>query len=300
MKRNKNTESNKFLTALSECCSEINEHLIKLLPSADKGKLFEAINYVMIGGGKRFRAFLTIQSAKLFEIPKTQALQAASAIELIHAYSLVHDDLPSMDNDDFRRGRPTVHIKWDESTAILVGDCLQAFAFEVLCEKKTHPKSDIRLKLVEKLAIASGFQGMVLGQAKDLEAERISKKLNIEDIFELQKLKTGALFKWSVEAAGILAEKESSALCKYADAIGLAFQIKDDLLDYEGSMDKTGKRVGKDQVAGKATLVSLLGVNEAKKRSNELCEEACNALSCFGEKSNLLKAAARFTIERGF
>lgn len=300
MKNNISSETEKFLKELSICCSETNAHLMKLMPSGDSGKLFEAINYVVFSGGKRFRAFLTLQSAKIFDVPKIQALQAASAIELIHAYSLVHDDLPSMDNDDMRRGKPTAHIKWDEATAILVGDCLQAYAYEILCEDKTHPKSEVRVELIKKLTSAAGFNGMVLGQSKDLDAERISHKLSLEDIFILQKLKTGALFKWSVEAAGILAEKESTALCKYADAVGLAFQIKDDLLDYEGSMDKTGKRVGKDNIVGKATLVSLLGVNEAKKKSYQLCEEACEALNCFGKKSDLLKSAARFTIERGF
>ncbi len=273
---------------------------MKLLPNADSEQLFEAINYVIFSGGKRFRAFLTLQSCKLFNIPKVQALQAASAIELIHAYSLVHDDLPSMDDDDMRRGKPTAHIKWDEATAILVGDSLQAFAYEVLCKEKTHPNPEVRVKLVEKLAVAAGFQGMVLGQSKDLEAENSSKTMNLEEILELQKLKTGALFSWSVEAACVLGEVNSKALSNYADAIGLAFQIKDDLLDYEGSSDDTGKKVGKDGIAGKATLVSLLGVDAAKKKTLQLCEEACESLDCFGEKSDLLKAAARFTIQRGF
>jgi len=273
---------------------------MKLLPSAERGKLFEAINYVIFSGGKRFRAFLTLQSAKLFDVPREQALQAATAVELIHAYSLVHDDLPSMDNDDMRRGKPTVHIKWDEATAILVGDCLQTFAYEILCLENTHPNPKIRINLIKSLAMAAGFNGMVLGQAKDLDAEKIAEISSLDDILELQKLKTGALFKWSVEAASILGETNSKALCNYANAIGLAFQIKDDLLDYEGFEEETGKRVRKDKMAGKATLVSLLGVAEAKKRTSELCEEACESLDCFGQKSHLLKAAARFTIERGF
>ena len=300
LKQNKESESNVFLKELSTCSLETNTHLLKLLPSHDREKLFEAINYVIFSGGKRFRAFLTLQSAKLFDIPKERALQTASAIELIHAYSLVHDDLPSMDDDNMRRGKPTVHVKWDEATAILVGDCLQAFAYEILCRDSTHPDTAIRIKLVKNLTVAAGFNGMVLGQVKDLEAEKALNKLSLEEILELQKLKTGALFKWSVESSCILAEANSTALCKYAEAIGLAFQIKDDLLDLEGSINDTGKRVGKDHKAGKATLVSLLGIDEAKKRTQQLCEEACDALNSFGGKANLLKAAARFTIERGF
>ena len=303
MKTYRNSESldsEYFLRVLSECSSQTNSHLTKLLPNVNKGKLFEAIHYVIFSGGKRFRAFLTLQSAKLFEVPHGKALQAASAVELIHAYSLVHDDLPSMDNDDLRRGKPTVHVKWDEATAILVGDALQAFAYEVLCKKETHDDPTVRLHLVRKLSRASGFHGMVLGQAKDLEAERLLKKISLEDILELQRLKTGALFKWSVEAAGILGGVNSKPLLDYANAIGLAFQIKDDLLDYEGSTVNTGKRVGKDDVAGKATLVSLLGIKEAKEKTHQLCEEACNCLNGFGKSADLLKTAARFTIERGF
>ena len=298
--RNEDTDSENFLKALSECSSQTNSHLMKILPNVNNGKLFEAIHYVIFSGGKRFRAFLTLQSAKLFDVPQEKALQAASAVELIHAYSLVHDDLPSMDNDDLRRGKPTVHVKWDEATGILVGDGLQAFAYEVLCKKETHDDPAVRLHLVRELARAAGFHGMVLGQAKDLEAESLLRNLSLEDILELQRLKTGALFKWSVEAAGILAGVNSKPLLDYAKAIGLAFQIKDDLLDYEGSTVNTGKRVGKDDVAGKATLVSLLGIKEAKEKTHQLCEEACNYLNGFGKRADLLKTAARFTIERGF
>ena len=299
-KTNTSSESKEFLEELVISSSETNAELLKLLPSTGNEKLFEAINYVIFSGGKRFRAFLTLQSAKLFDVPKEQALQAAAAVELIHAYSLVHDDLPSMDNDDMRRGKPTVHIKWNEATAILVGDCLQAYAYEVLCSEKTHPNPKIRINLIKSLTRAAGFHGMVLGQAKDLDAEKNSGTSSLKDILELQRLKTGALFKWSVEAASILGGASSKELCNYANAIGLAFQIKDDLLDYEGVEEETGKRVGKDDLAGKATLVSLLGVDEAKKRTFQLCEEACEALNCFGPKSYMLKAAARFTIERGF
>ncbi len=299
-KNSNSSDSETFLRKLSECSSETNSHLTKLLPNMDDDKLFKAIHYVIFSGGKRFRAFLTLQSANLFGVPKEQALQAASAVELMHAYSLVHDDLPAMDNDDLRRGKPTVHVKWDEATAILVGDGLQAFAYEVLCRQETHDSPSVRLHLVRELAKAAGFNGMVLGQAKDLEAERLLKKLSLDNILELQRLKTGALFKWSVEAAGILAGVNSKPLFDYASAIGLAFQIKDDLLDYEGSTDDTGKRVRKDIIAGKATLVSLLGVKEAKNRTYELCEKACTSLNSFGKNANLLKAAARFTIERGF
>tara|TARA_B100001057_G_scaffold98877_2_gene95581 strand:+ start:3431 stop:4342 length:912 start_codon:yes stop_codon:yes gene_type:complete len=296
----KSLNSNDFLRELSICCDKTNSHLRRLLPPKSEQKLYDAINYAIFSGGKRFRAFLVIQAAKLFEIPVLRALQAASAIEIIHSYSLVHDDLPSMDNDDFRRGKPTIHIKWDEATAVLVGDALQAFAYQILSSEETHPKSEVRLNLIRTLAEASGFKGMVLGQYKDLEAEKNNKSLELKDIINLQKLKTGALFNWSLKSANILSEQNHDSLEKYADSIGLAFQIKDDLLDHEGTMEKIGKKVGKDNAAGKATLVSLLGVENAKKRCLELCEEACDSLDLFGTKSEILKTAARFTIERGF
>ena len=296
----KSLKSNDFLKELSICCDKTNSHLRRLLPPKSEQKLYDAINYAIFSGGKRFRAFLVIQAAKLFEIPVVRALQAASAIEIIHTYSLVHDDLPSMDNDDFRRGKPTIHIKWDEATAVLVGDALQAFAYQILSFEETHPKSEVRLNLIRTLSEASGFKGMVLGQSKDLEAEKNNKSLELKDIINLQKLKTGALFNWSLKSANILAEQNHDSLEKYADSIGLAFQIKDDLLDHEGTMEKTGKKVGKDNAAGKATLVSLLGVENAKKRCLELCEEACDSLDFFGTKSEILKTAAKFTIERGF
>ena len=296
----KSIKLNDFLKELSICCDKTNSHLRRLLPPKSEEKLYDAINYAIFSGGKRFRAFLVIQAAKLFDIPVERALQAASAIEIIHTYSLVHDDLPSMDNDDFRRGKPTVHIKWDEATAVLVGDALQAFAYQILSFEETHPKSEVRLNLIRTLAEASGLKGMVLGQSKDLEAEKNNKSLELKDIISLQKLKTGALFNWSLKSANILAEQNHDSLEKYADSIGLAFQIKDDLLDHEGTMEKTGKKVGKDNAAGKATLVSLLGVENAKKRCLELCEEACDSLDFFGTKSEILKTAARFTIERGF
>ena len=296
----KSIKLNDFLKELSICCDKTNSHLRRLLPPKSEEKLYDAINYAIFSGGKRFRAFLVIQAAKLFEIPVVRALQAASAIEIIHTYSLVHDDLPSMDNDDFRRGKPTIHIKWDEATAVLVGDALQAFAYQILSFEETHPKSEVRLNLIRTLSEASGLKGMVLGQSKDLEAEKNNKSLELKDIISLQKLKTGALFNWSLKSANILAEKNHASLEKYANSIGLAFQIKDDLLDHEGTMEKTGKKVGKDNAAGKATLVSLLGVENAKKRCVELCEEACDSLDYFGTKSEILKTAARFTIERGF
>ena len=262
----KSLKLNDFLKELSICCDKTNSHLRRLLPPKSEEKLYDAINYTIFSGGKRFRAFLVIQAAKLFEIPVVRALQAASAIEIIHTYSLVHDDLPSMDNDDFRRGKPTIHIKWDEATAVLVGDALQAFAYQILSFEETHPKSEVRLNLIRTLSEASGLKGMVLGQSKDLEAEKNNKSLELKDIISLQKLKTGALFNWSLKSANILAEQNHDSLEKYADSIGLAFQIKDDLLDHEGTMEKTGKKVGKDNAAGKATLVSLLGVENAKKK----------------------------------
>ena len=211
MKIKKNVESiksNEFLKELSFCRNDTNSYLRKLLPQENNEVLYDAINYAIFSGGKRFRAFLVIQAAKLFEIPKIRALQAASAIETTHTYSLVHDDLPSMDNDDIRRGKPTVHIKWDEATAVLVGDALQAFAYQILSDKKTHPNSEVRLHLIKTLSEASGHNGMVLGQSKDLEAEKNVKSPQLKDIVNLQKLKTGALFRWSLRSASILAEEK--------------------------------------------------------------------------------------------
>ncbi|WP_254919093.1 polyprenyl synthetase family protein [Oceanicola sp. 22II-s10i] len=248
-------------------------------------------------GGKRLRAFLVLESARLHGVPHTQALWPAAAIEAMHAYSLVHDDLPAMDDDDLRRGQPTVHVKWDEATAILAGDALQALAFECAAHREAGT-AEVRATLALTLAQAAGARGMVLGQAMDIAAETATTPLTIDEITALQAGKTGALFEWSACAGAIMAGADATPLRDYARAFGLAFQIADDILDVEGDEDATGKRVGKDGAAGKATFVSLLGLDGAKARAVVLADEACDALAPYGAAAENLREAARFAISR--
>jgi farnesyl diphosphate synthase len=257
----------------------------------------EAMRYAT-HGGKRLRGFLVIESAALFSVPEPRAIRAAAAIEALHAYSLVHDDLPCMDDDDLRRGQPTVHRKWDEATAVLTGDALQTFAFELLAGDATHPDAAVRVQLIATLAAASGAKGMVLGQAQDIAAETAATPLTLEQITDLQANKTGALIRWSAEAGAILAGEDPLPLRRYATALGLAFQIADDILDVEGDAAKAGKRLQKDAQAGKATFVSLLGLPEAKARAEALAAEAEAALAPYGPKAETLREAARFVISR--
>ena len=228
---------------------------------------------------------------------QAQAIWPAAGIEALHAYSLVHDDLPCMDDDDLRRGRPTVHVKWDEGTAVLAGDALQALAFE-LCTRPEVGEAEIRAELALALAKASGAQGMVLGQALDIAAETAATPLTLDQITRLQAGKTGALIEWSACAGAVLARTDPAPLRQYAQALGLAFQIADDILDIEGDAEKAGKRLQKDADAGKATFVSLLGLDAAKSRAAELMENACAALDGYGPKAETLKQAARFVIAR--
>ena len=248
-------------------------------------------------GGKRLRGFLVLESARLHGIPPDGAIAAAAAVEALHAYSLVHDDLPAMDDDALRRGQPTVHVTWDEATAILVGDALQSLAFELLTDPALGPP-DRRLALVASLARASGAQGMVLGQAQDIAAETAPMPLSLAAITELQANKTGALIRWSAEAGAVLAGADPAPLRRYATALGLAFQIADDILDVTGSAATLGKAVGKDAAAGKATFVSLLGLAGAQVRAGALVAAACDALSPYGDDAEILKQAARFVISR--
>ncbi len=248
-------------------------------------------------GGKRLRGFLVMESARLHDVGPDRSVFPATAIEALHAYSLVHDDLPCMDDDDLRRGRPTVHIKWDEATAVLVGDALQAMAFELVSRPEVGP-AEVRAELTLSLAQASGAQGMVLGQALDIAAETAQTPLSLADITHLQAGKTGALFRWSAEAGPRLSGADTTALSAYAQALGLAFQIADDILDVEGDAEKAGKRLQKDADAGKATFVSLLGLDGAKDRANELVETACDALSGYGSQADSLRDVARFVISR--
>ncbi|MGI9394170.1 MAG: polyprenyl synthetase family protein [Boseongicola sp.] len=260
-------------------------------------RIAEGMRYAT-NGGKRLRGFLVCNSAELFEPTRDGHLLVAAAIECIHAYSLVHDDLPCMDDDDLRRGMPTVHKKWDEATAVLVGDGLQSFAFELLSRDDVHSDPEIRLALIRTLAKASGAKGMVLGQAQDIVASHGKSPLNLADITALQANKTGALIGWSVEAGAILGGSDPEPLRKYAHALGLAFQITDDILDETGEEAKTGKRLKKDADAGKATFVSLLGLEGARNKARALAADAIDALCIYDARADSLRDAARFVISR--
>ena len=250
-----------------------------------------------VKGGKRLRAFLVLESAALYGIPATVAMPAAAAVEALHAYSLVHDDLPCMDDDALRRGLPTIHVKWDEATAVLAGDALQTLAFELLTDPALG-SAERRIALVAALARAAGAEGMVLGQALDVAAETAPRPLTLDEITALQAGKTGALIAYSATAGAILAGADPAPLAAYARALGLAFQIADDILDVEGDPAKAGKALGKDAAAGKATFVSLLGLAGAKKRARDLVAEAEAALFPYAGAAETLREAARFVIAR--
>ena len=256
----------------------------------------QAMRYA-VRGGKRLRGFLVLEGARMLGVSEERAVSAAAAIEALHAYSLVHDDLPCMDDDDLRRGQPTVHKKWDEATAVLAGDALQTLAFELLCDPALG-SADVRIELVSGLARASGIDGMVLGQALDIAAETAGRSLTLDEITALQAGKTGALIGFAAEAGAVIAGADRSPLRRYAAALGLAFQIADDILDVTGDEAKTGKRLHKDAEAGKATFVSLLGLDGARARAAELVREAEAALSGYGNGAANLIAAARFVIAR--
>lgn len=262
-------------------------------------RLNDAMRYAVLGGGKRFRPFLVLASARLCGLPDEAALNAGAALECIHCYSLVHDDLPAMDDDDLRRGRPTVHKAFDEATAILVGDSLLTLAFEILADPSTHPHATVRSELILGLARSAGRAGMAGGQMLDLEAP--GKDLAEADILRLQSMKTGALIRFACEAGAILAEAggaQRQALRDYGEALGLAFQLADDLLDVEGDAVLMGKAVAKDSNAGKGTIVSLIGVEAARRKLDELEARAADALSPFGGASAILRAAAHFVANR--
>lgn len=248
-------------------------------------------------GGKRLRGFLVLESARMFGVATDTAIHAAAAVECLHAYSLVHDDLPAMDNDALRRGLPTAHIKWDEATAILAGDALQTLAFELLTDPALG-SADMRIALIASLARASGAEGMVLGQALDIAAETALTPLTLTQITTLQAGKTGALIRWSATAGAIIAGQDPAPLRAYATALGLAFQIADDILDVTGDAAKAGKRLQKDADAGKATFVSLLGLDGATFRATALVVEAESHLRPYGAAAEHLIAAARFAISR--
>lgn len=286
-----------FSHALEQAADEVSACLKQALSTYPDVPLTHGMKYAVFGG-KRLRAFLVIEGARLYGVYPRQSIWAAAAVEALHAYSLVHDDLPCMDDDDLRRGLPTVHVKWDEATAVLVGDALQTFAFDLLARKECAPNAETRIDLIQTMARAAGGQGMVLGQTQDIAAETADTPLNLEQITQLQANKTGALIQWSAMAGPILAKQDFGPLRHYASALGLAFQIADDIMDVEGDAQKAGKRLNKDQEAGKATFVSILGLDEAKKRAQELVEEAETALAPFGDKAQNLRDAARFVIAR--
>jgi farnesyl diphosphate synthase len=285
-----------FSAQLAADAVAIGDYLDRALQAKGDAPVVQAMRYAS-AGGKRLRGFLVLQSARMLGVDGASAMPAAAAIEALHAYSLVHDDLPAMDNDDLRRGLPTVHIKWDEATAILAGDALQTLAFELICAPEIGP-AEVRIDLARSLAIAAGAEGMVLGQALDIAAETAAAPLTLDEITVLQAGKTGALIEWSAMAGARMAGKDLAPLRAYAAALGLAFQIADDILDVTGDEATAGKRLQKDAGAGKATCVSLLGLDGARARAAQLVDEAEAALAPYGAAAQLLIDAAGFTISR--
>jgi farnesyl diphosphate synthase len=285
-----------FRERLMECGNAIQAHLDTVLSGYEPLPIVDAMAHAT-HGGKRLRGFLVLESARLHGINHRAALWPATAIEALHAYSLVHDDLPCMDDDDLRRGLPTVHKKWDEATAVLAGDALQTLAFDMVTRPETG-SAEVRVDLAANLAKASGVQGMVLGQALDIAAETTDTPLTLEQITTLQQGKTGALIEWSATAGARMAGADTAPLSAYSKALGLAFQIADDILDVEGDAATVGKATGKDADAGKATFVSLLGLDEAKRRASQLVESAADALSIYGDDAKVLRDAAAFVVAR--
>ena len=268
-------------------------------PAGPESRLLDAMRYAALGPGKRLRPFLVMASAEMFSVASAGALRVAAAVEMVHTYSLVHDDLPCMDDDDLRRGRPTVHRQYDEAIAVLAGDGLLTLAFEVLASPETHADPEIRLELIRCLARAAGPHGMVGGQAIDLAAPGLS--LDLGGVTRLQQLKTGALIGFCCEAGAVLGHADSTrrhALKAYAHDLGLAFQIADDLLDLEGNAAETGKKVQKDAEQGKATFVSLMGPDRARAQAAMLADQARQHLEPFAGKANLLREVAGFVITR--
>ena len=290
-------EAPAFAEALDAASARVHALLERELAAFPDVPVVAAMRYAL-EGGKGLRGFLVMEGAALHGVGPEVAQYAAGAVEAVHTYSLVHDDLPAMDDDDLRRGRPTVHVKWDEATAVLVGDALHCLAFELLAREACAPVAERRVALVASLAVAAGARGMVLGQALDIAAETAPEPLTLEQITELQAAKTGALIRWAGEAGAILAGADPGPLRRYAEALGLAFQIADDILDLEGDAEAAGKRLRKDAGAGKATFVSLLGVAGAKGRARDLVDAACAALDSYGTEADVLRQAARFVIAR--
>jgi farnesyl diphosphate synthase len=285
-----------FAQVLARDAGLVQARLDAALAGAADVPVTHAMRYA-VQGGKRIRAFLVMEGARLHGLSEDCAIHAAAAIEALHAYSLIHDDLPCMDDDDLRRGLPTVHVKWDEATAVLAGDALQTLAFGLLCNPRIG-SAEVQLALIARLATQAGIGGMVLGQAQDIAAETALAPLTLDQITELQMNKTCALIAWSAASGAVMAGADDAPLSQYGARIGLAFQIADDILDATGDAALTGKRVGKDADAGKATFVSLMGLDGARAHAARLTDEAMDALAPYGARADVLKQAARYIIAR--
>jgi farnesyl diphosphate synthase len=287
--------------ALQNNARAVERMLDRLLPKAEgpEHRLLSAMRYATFAGGKRLRPFLVMSSSELFRVTQERALRVAAALECVHTYSLVHDDLPSMDDSDLRRGQPSLHVAFDEATAVLAGDALLTLAFEILSDRATHDDPGIRVELVSELAAAAGPRGMVGGQMIDLASE--GQALDIGAINRLQHMKTGALISFAAEAGAILGHgspETRQALKGYAQNLGLAFQITDDVLDAEGDPKEVGKQLGKDAKAKKATFLTILGADRAKMQAKMLADQAVQHLEIFGKSANVLRDIARFVVER--
>jgi farnesyl diphosphate synthase len=290
-----------LMDALAERALEVETCLEGLLPleAGLEARLIEAMRYATLGGGKRLRGFLVMEVASLFKVAPACAARVAASVEMLHAYSLVHDDLPAMDDDDLRRGKPSTHKAFDEATAILAGDALQARAFEVLAEEDTHSDPLARCELVCALGLAAGARGMAGGQMIDMEAE--GKTLTLGEVARLQALKTGRLIQYSAEAGAILGRapwQVRTQIAAYGRDLGAAFQIADDVLDAVGTAEQIGKTVGKDEAAGKATVVSILGIDRAEAQARMLCEQSKAHLEHFGPEADRLRALATWVVAR--
>lgn len=296
---------NDIRTELKDFASSFNGELKQYfpLPQGPEKRVVEAMEYSVLNGGKRIRPFLVKETAGLFDVPLNQALRVGAALEMLHVYSLIHDDLPAMDNDDWRRGKPTCHKQFDEATAILAGDALLTYAFEIMSHKNTHPDPQVRCQLVQLLAqAAGGFRGMVAGQMLDLLAENMQNPNNPEELIrKIEEMKTGRLLRFAIEAGAVLGQADMqahNALMLYAMKIGLTFQISDDILDVEGNQALVGKTLHKDEAQNKLTFVSLYGLQGAKDLAKKLTNEAIAALEMFGNKAANLINLAQFIIER--
>ncbi len=285
-----------FQSRLQKAAAQVQDHLRDVM--APFAPPVGAAMRHACAGGKHMRAFLVLEGAALHGVGRDRAIWPAAGIEAMHAYSLVHDDLPCMDDDDLRRGQPTVHRKWDEATAVLTGDALQALAFELVADPGGCADAQARADLLLTLAQAAGVRGMVGGQAMDIAAENAADPLTLDQITTLQAGKTGALIEWAACAGPRMAGADPAPLRHYAQALGLAFQIADDILDVTGDEARTGKRLNKDAEAGKATFVSLLGLDDARARAQTLADQACDALDPYGTQAETLRQAARFVISR--